>query len=129
MLPAYWIFLCCTTHFPSLHLTIGPDTKGWAAHLGGFGLLAFLFWRFVETFRRPLSGRFVWIAAAGLVLYAAADEYFQQFTGRSTDLDDWLSNVVAIAAVFAVLEWRRRRSLPHMAQSGGLPGHVPGHPQ
>jgi VanZ family protein len=108
ILPAYWIFLFCTTHLPNLHLTVAGDSKGRSAHLWAFGLLAFLFWRFAETFRRPLSGRFVWVAAPGLVLYAAVDEYLQQFTGRSTNLGDWLCNVVAIAAVLGVLEWRRR---------------------
>ncbi len=130
ILPAYWIFLLFGTHLPNLRLTIGPDAKGWSVHVGGFGLLAFLFWRFVETFRRPLSGRFVWIAGAGLVVYAGLDEYLQQFTQRSTNIADWLCNVVAIVAVLGVLEWqRRRRSLRHMAQSDALPGHVPGRPQ
>jgi len=82
------------------------------AHLVAFGLLTFLFWRFVESFGRPLSGRFVWLAALWLGVYATLDEYLQQFVNRGTDLWDWLANLAGIASVLAVLEWRRRTRRP-----------------
>jgi VanZ family protein len=111
-LPAYWISLFCLTHFPKLEIGLPIRAPDKLAHIGAFGLLAFLFWRFVETLRHPLSSRFVFIAAAWLIVFAGFDEYTQQFFGRSTDLVDWLCDVAGIAAVLAVLEWRRRKRAP-----------------
>lgn len=120
-LPAYWITLFALTHFPELRLNAPISAPDKYAHIGAFGLLAFLFWRFVETIRHPLSGRFLWIAAIWLVAYAAFDEYLQQFVGRSTDLGDWLCDVAGIAAVLALLEWRRR------AARAGVESRAAGH--
>ena len=107
-LPAYWIFLFCCTHFPKLKL--GPIGVGGGklVHFVGFGLLAFLFWQFAQSFKERLSGRFVWIAGFWLVLYAAFDEYSQGFVGRGVDIKDWFCNAAGIIVVLAVMEWRRR---------------------
>lgn len=108
-LPAYWVFLFCITHFPALELDVGVRDPDKLAHVGAFGLLAFLLWRFAETFQRPPSGRLVWIAGFWLAAYAALDEYLQQFVGRGADLPDWLCDLAGIAAVLGVLEWHRRK--------------------
>jgi VanZ family protein len=107
-LPAYWVFLFCVTHFPKLELPGRVPQSDKLLHVAAFGLLAFLYWRFAEARHRPLSGRFVWIALAVLVLYAALDEWLQGFAGRSADLTDWLANVLGVVLVLAALEWRRR---------------------
>lgn len=114
VLPAYWIFVFCSTHFPKLSLEgLGFffPTSDKVIHAIAFALLAFLFWRFVETFRRPLSGRFVWIALFWLSLYAAVDEYLQGFVGRRVDIWDWLYGEFGMVIVLALLEWRRRVGL------------------
>jgi VanZ family protein len=112
-LPAYWIFLFCATHFPRPELP-GVPASDKLAHLGAFAALAFLFWRCVESFHRKLSGRFVWIAFAGLAAYAAVDEYLQRFVNRGPSLDDWFADLAGIAAVLAILERRRRLTAsPH----------------
>ncbi len=105
-LPAYWIFLFCASHFPKPQLPGHGSDK--LAHFLAFGALAFLFWRCVESFHRQLSGRFVWIAFAGLAAYAAVDEYLQRFVGRTPSLHDWLADLVGIAAVLLALELYRR---------------------
>jgi VanZ family protein len=110
VLPAYWIFLLCLTHFPKLEVDVPIRSPDKIAHVGAFGLLAFLFWRFAQTWWYPLSARFVLVAAGGLVAYGALDEYTQQFVGRSTDLVDWLCDVGGIVVVLGLLEWRRRRT-------------------
>lgn len=106
-LPAYWIFLFSASHFPKLELG-GPSSSDKFAHVVAFGLLAFLFWRFVETLRRPVGRGFVWTAAVWLIAYAALDEYLQQFVGRTTDSADFLANTSGIVCTLAILEWRRR---------------------
>jgi VanZ family protein len=107
---AYWIFLFCLTHFPGLTIDVPIRAPDKIAHVGAFGLLAFLFWRFAQTVWHPLSDRFVFVALGGLVAYAAVDELLQQFVGRSTDLVDWACDVVGIGVVLGFLEWRRRRT-------------------
>lgn len=108
-LPAYWIFLFCLLHFPALRVDLPVRLSDKLAHVVAFALLTFLFWRFVETLHRPLSGRFVWYAALWLGAYASLDEWLQQFVGRETDLADWLCNLTGVALVLVVLEHRRRR--------------------
>lgn len=108
-LPAYWVFLFLLTHFPSLTLRGAPPQTDKIAHVAAFGLLAFLFWRFAETFSRPLPPTFVWIAGVALVAYAAVDEFLQRFVNRGPDITDWLADAAGIVVVLAALEWRRRR--------------------
>jgi len=90
-----------------LDLPVRPSDK--LAHVVAFALLTFLFWRFAETFYRPLSNRFVWYAALSLGAYASLDEWLQQFVGRKSDWGDWLCNLAGVASVLAVLEYRRRQ--------------------
>lgn len=107
-LPAYWMFLFCVTHFPQLALGDAIPASDKTAHLVAFALLAFLFWRFAETFRHPLPHGFVWMAALCLLLYAGVDEYLQRFVGRYASLHDFLFNAIGVLVVLALLEWRRR---------------------
>ena len=106
--PAYWIFLFLTTHLPNLILKI-PLSSDKRAHVIAFGILAFLFWRFVETFRRPVPPTLVYYAGAVLFLYASLDEYLQQFVGRGTEWGDWFADLAGIVVVLVALEVRRRR--------------------
>lgn len=108
-LPAYWLALFCGTHLPRLDLGVRIRSSDKLVHAAAYALLAFLFWRFAEALGQPLSGRFVWIAAGCLALYAALDEYLQAFVGRSPDFGDWLANLGGLAVVLAALEWQRRR--------------------
>lgn len=106
--PAYFVFLFCVNHLPGLKLlAVKGDDK--VAHFCAFGLLAFLAWRFAETFERPLRAGFVWLAAALLVAYAALDEWTQQYTLRGTDLADFVADALGVVATLALLEMMRRR--------------------
>jgi VanZ family protein len=111
-LPAYWLFLVCVTHFPRLQLGTAVPKSDKLAHIVAYGVLAFLFWRFVETFRRPLGGGFVWLAGVLLAAYAAIDEWTQGLVGRSVDLADFVANLIGIAIVLLPLEVWRRRTRP-----------------
>jgi len=107
-LPAYWIFLYAVTHFPKLRLRGPIEHPDLYSHFIAFGLLAFLFWRFIETLR-PIGRRFVWIAGPVLLAYAAFDEWSQRFVGRTPTLSDLLANAGGIALTLAGLEIVRRR--------------------
>lgn len=110
-LPAYWLFLTCLTHFPKLTLPGSRYRSDKWAHVVAFGILALLFWKFFETFQRPLSAKFVWTALVVLGLYAAIDEYTQHFVGRGVQFQDWAAGMAGVVMVLAVLEWRRRTML------------------
>ena len=106
-LPAYWIFLFVMTHLPRPR--IGPILQGdKILHTLAFGALAFFFWRFAEAVQGRLSWRFAWLAFLWLGAYAGFDEWLQQFVGRSTDIVDWLFNLLGMAIVLGWLEYRRR---------------------
>ena len=106
-LPAYWVYLFCVTHLPKPQL-LGVSSEDKLAHIVSFGLLAFLFWKFAESFNRRLSNRFVWIALIVLAAYATLDEYLQQFVNRYTCLPDWIANLTGIVVVLLALELHRR---------------------
>lgn len=108
VLPVYWVLLAVATHYPRVRIPGEIPNSDKVVHLVAFGLLALLFWRFFAA-RRLLGARFVWIAAAILISYAALDEYLQQFFGRTTDAVDFAADAAGIAVVLAVLELRRRR--------------------
>lgn len=107
ILPAYWLFLFCLTHFPKLEVGTRVPKSDKIAHLVAFGLLAFLFWRFRETLGQPGTS-FVWVAGVVLAVYAVIDEYTQGWVGRGVEGADLLANLTGIVVMLAVLEWRRR---------------------
>jgi VanZ family protein len=107
-LPVYWLALLAATHYPRVRIPGEIPSSDKMVHFAAFGILAFLFWRFMAARPRPLTAGSVWRAAAALTAYAALDEYTQQFVGRDTDLVDWFANMAGIACVLAVLEIRRR---------------------
>lgn len=112
VLPAYWVFLFCTTHFPRLQIDNAPPQSDKVLHFVAFGMLAFLFWRFFEA-TGAVGPIFAWIAVVVLVFYAGVDEYLQQFVGRSTDWEDFFADSTGILVVLLVLELRRRWSRRH----------------
>ena len=106
-LPAYWVLLFAVTHYPRVPLPQELPSSDKVAHFTAFALLALLWWAFVRA-RRPLGPRFVWISAGVLLVYAAFDEYVQQYFGRHTDIADFVANAAGIVTALAVLEVRRR---------------------
>ncbi|MCG3128681.1 MAG: hypothetical protein CHACPFDD_03571 [Phycisphaerae bacterium] len=119
--PAYFVFLCCVTHFPKLSLDLGVRESDKIAHLVAFGVLAFMGWRFWETFGPIRQSRPFWMLLVGLSAYAALDEYLQSFVGRSADVGDWLFDVSGIVVVLAGLEVIRRKSRTPRASAASGP--------
>lgn len=110
-LPVYWIALFTATHYPRVYVPDQLPQSDKLIHFTAFGILAWLFWRFMQA-RRPLGDRFVWASAALLIPYAGIDEYVQQFFGRFTDVADFGANTAGIVCVLLVLELVRRRRSP-----------------
>lgn len=106
-LPAYWILLAIATHYPRVTIPDQVPGNDKLVHFTAFGLLAFLRWRFALA-RRPVGARFVWTAGVVLIVYAALDEYLQQYVGRFTDPLDFLANASGIVVVLTCLEIHRR---------------------
>lgn len=109
-LPAYWLSLAFATHVPKLEIRSAVVPSDHVLHFVAFGVLTFLFWRFVETFRRP-GPAFVWECAAILLGYAALDEYTQRFVGRGVEWTDFASNAGGIVVSLVTLEVLRRRPI------------------
>ena len=99
-LAVYWVLLFTATHYPRVVIPGEIPHRDKLVHFGAFGTLAFLFWFAI----RPR----VWVAAAILILYAALDEWLQQFFGRFTDLFDFFANTIGIVVVLGTLELHRR---------------------
>ncbi|MBN2446183.1 MAG: VanZ family protein [Phycisphaerae bacterium] len=110
MLPAYWIFLFCSTHFP--HLSLHGEVPGGdkTAHLVAFAILALVLWLFAETLHRPPTRALVWKLAVIIAAYAAFDEITQPVVGRSADFADWGMDMLGSGVVLAALEIRRSRA-------------------
>ena len=70
-------------------------------HLGLYGVLGFLVGRALRAGRTPAARTLV-TALGAMALFAAADEWHQQFVpGRSTDAVDWLADLVGATAGLA----------------------------
>jgi VanZ family protein len=106
-LPVYWVLLFIATHYPRVRIPGEIPHSDKIVHFGAFGLLALLFWLFGRA-RGAIGDRFVWIAAAVLIPYAAFDEWLQQYVGRFTDLMDFIANTIGIVVVLGALELHRR---------------------
>ncbi|MBL8877663.1 MAG: VanZ family protein [Phycisphaerales bacterium] len=107
-LPTYWLSLFILTHLPKLRIPGEIPQSDKIAHFGAYGLLAFLLWRFVETFGQPLTSKVAPRLLALIAAYGVIDEVLQGLVGRSSDAIDWAADMVGAVGVLAFLEWRRR---------------------
>lgn len=98
-----------------------------AAHVSEYGLLTFLIWRLVESYRPASDGRNAWanirLTLLVVVLYAASDEFHQRFVpSREASVRDVLIDcsgaILALIFIRIAARCRRRRLTP--AQPGSL---------
>lgn len=108
-LPTYWVYIFCGTHLPGPKIPTPVPNEDKVIHFVMYALLAFLYWRFGETFRRPVAGWFFWVGAALLILYGGIDEYLQGFVRRGPSWGDWIADAAGVLLVLTVFEVRRRR--------------------
>lgn len=77
------------------------------AHFAFYYLLTWLGGRYLlSTGRGTVAVLLTW--AVVYAVYAAADEWLQQFVGRVMSLSDWLADLAGIAlATVTLIRWRR----------------------
>lgn len=80
-------------------------------HLIEYGVFSWLWGDVLRGSKRgALRRRAAAIVVGGGLLFAALDEVYQGFVGRSRDVNDFLADAFAILAVQTFQEWRERRS-------------------
>ncbi len=114
-----WIAAFVATHIPAERIPhTGLDDS--YLHLIGFLGLAGVFWLVLAAYGNTARSRIA-IVIIVMAIYAAADEYTQQFFGRDTSLSDWRMDVLGTLCAVALLEtawalvrWRQaaRRRFP-----------------
>lgn len=105
----YWIALFGITHIPVKSLgRIGFHYADKFVHLILYFLLVWLGGRYLMTLGRAPS-TLTLLACAGIYgVFAALDEWSQQYVGRSMSLGDWLADAIGIALATLWLIYRRR---------------------
>ena len=112
---AYSVFLVIATHHPRPSDLFGHRLPGdKTLHVAAYTMLGLLV-AAVAAARGGWSIRQAALIMAGLAVFAACDEFTQPWFGRDGDPLDWVcdclgiaAGVLAIAAVVAVVRWRRR---------------------
>ncbi len=105
----YWVGMFVVTHVPIVPpgpLAVRHGDK--VIHFGLYFLLTTLGGRYWLATRRraPIVALLIW--AAVYAAYGGADEWLQDFVGRTGSTADWLANVAGIMAATAMLALRRR---------------------
>jgi VanZ family protein len=113
LLTVCWLTLFVLTHLPALG-PLSPSTRfDEFVHGLAFAVLAFVLattWRLNAGELSLAQLGWAWLV---LLMYAALDEWTQQFVGRSTSITDWWSDITG-AMVGLVLyavsrRWYQRR--------------------
>ncbi len=95
-------------HVPTGGVNLIPMPHGdWLIHFALYGLLAWLGGRSILAGNRSGARRALLRWAVIYAVYAALDEWLQSFVGRTASVGDWLCDVGGIAAVSAMLIFRR----------------------
>jgi len=105
----YWLGLFIVMHVPVAglrHLRFHYADK--IVHLVLYSLLVWLGGRFLFVAGRVPSTATLLGCAGMYGVFAACDEWLQQFVGRTMSLGDWLADAAGIALATTWLVYRRR---------------------
>ena len=99
-----WVGAFTATHIPSKSIpTEILDLGHFVLH--GVGFLGLSSWFVLAVVAFGVTrGRRVLLVLSVMMIYAAVDEYTQQFFGRSTDLADWITDTVATVIALGLWE-------------------------
>lgn len=104
-LVGYWLVLVIATHIPSETVPLPGDGIDKAVHFVAFAVLSLLVAAVWLGRSRPISAWQLFVIWAGVVIFAALDEWTQDFVGRYTSLADWVADAIGAAiglALFAL---------------------------
>lgn len=118
----YAILVVSVSSWPGISLpNVGEGDLDKLLHLIQYAVLGFLAARGWRPQRRSgTSPWLVWLPAAVLVVFAAADEFHQKWIpGRYAEVGDWVSDVLGIAlGYFVGIVLNRRRAGRYMSEPG-----------
>jgi len=104
-----WVGLFIITHVPVVGIRpLSVDHADKFFHFVLYSLLVCLGGRYLFSTRRAVARSTLWGYAGLYGVYAAFDEWLQQFVGRSMSLGDWLADVAGIVLATLWLTLRRR---------------------
>jgi VanZ family protein len=114
-----WLGAFTATHIPNQSIPQEVHDLGGSV-LHGVGFLGLSSWFILAVagfWPKPIHRLLLVLSV--MMVYAALDEYTQQFFGRSTDLEDWITDTVATIVALALWEsvfWlhrvaRRKRNM------------------
>ncbi len=107
----YWLGLFVMTHIPVKNL--GPlrfNQADKVVHFIMYFLLVWLGGRYLLARKRAPSTAMLLGCAVGYLLFAALDEWSQQFVRRHMSLHDWLADAAGIVLATLWLIYRKRKS-------------------
>ncbi len=109
--PVLWMvlifWLSAQSQLPGLSVTWLDWLLKHAGHFGGYGVLAWLWWRITVQFFRDRY-RAAALAFTGAFLYAVTDEIHQSFVpGRDASWLDLAIDALGAASAMGVVLWRR----------------------
>jgi hypothetical protein len=106
----YWPALIVATHIPRLSTAdLRLTSRDVTLHFFAFLILTLLYWLARYGKERPsFRRRGFYLTFLLLAVYAAADEFSQQYVHRTTDAGDLLSNLAGIGAGLALLFFLRK---------------------
>jgi len=96
-LAAYWLLLFVLTHLPELPVEGGFSSADKVAHFGAYALLGWLAAMTLRVWRVQIPAILL-IVLLGGAAYGGGDEVLQGFTGRETDVYDWVADVLGLTA-------------------------------
>lgn len=96
-LAAYWLLLFVLTHLPDLPVEGGFSSADKVAHLCAYAILAWLAAMALRVWQVRLPAILL-IVLLGGAAYGAVDEVLQGFTGRETEVYDWVADVIGLTA-------------------------------
>jgi len=108
----YWVGLFVATHVPvptDLLLPVPQGDK--LLHLLTYFALAMLGGRALPSQNRPNHTTRLLVWAGIYVAYAGADEWLQQFVGRTSSGYDWVVDVIGVLAATTILMSYRKSTI------------------
>lgn len=105
----YWLGMFVVMHVPIVPrgaMAVQHGDK--VTHFVLYFLLTWLGARYWRARGRRMSVGVLLGWAAVYTAYAAADEWLQQFVGRTTSMSDWVADVTGVVVATAILALRHR---------------------